>query len=315
MKKLLKNVQAVSPIVASLMLILVAVGAASSFAIFVGERQGAIQEARNKELKKDLEKLEIMGLTDIDFDMNSTDYNKSLGIKIRNIHPDTSIIHSMYLNGEEIEKFYLEKDNLKKWYWLNVSSGFYEPMKVEESDNGIDYYNVHDITKSKSSGFLNNRSGIFNIRSYQSLTIYVNNTNATCNFYHKGLKYDFDVNNSFLTEFEYDLPITVKVTTSYVNDFEKTFYPPSAIISVTTEQQWNSSATPPQYEPYVILDGSKSDHPGDGYIIRWAWDVEGSKDYGRKIRFDNFKSGLNNVTLTVTDNNGMKGIDTVKYYK
>jgi flagellin-like protein len=68
-----------------------------------------------------------------------------------------------------------------------------------------------------------------------------------------------------------DSSIEYELFTAYSNEFEKIFYPPTAIISVDTESQWNSSAL--NYTPFLILDGSQSDQPGDSTIAAWNWTI------------------------------------------
>jgi hypothetical protein len=110
--------------------------------------------------------------------------------------------------------------------------------------------------------------------------------------------------------------ITLHIFTSVTNIFSKTFYPPTSIIRVITESQWNSSSN--DFKSVLILDGSLSDHPSeDAYILSWNWTINGISltNNGRKVRApDTLSSGMNhNITLTVTDNFGMRGISTITY--
>jgi flagellin-like protein len=114
-----------------------------------------------------------------------------------------------------------------------------------------------------------------------------------------------------------DTAISVKLYTSLSNVFDKVFFSPTAIIGINVESQWNSSDQ--NYFPYLILDGSGSDQPGDTTIIRWNWtiDCDGinyTVHEGRKVRFDPPVSGLYNITLLVENANGLIGTSRTTYY-
>jgi flagellin-like protein len=119
-------------------------------------------------------------------------------------------------------------------------------------------------------------------------------------------------------ELRTDGSIVVKLFTSFSNEFDKVFYAPTAIININTESQWNGTAR--NYTPFLILDGSGSDQPGDTTIVKWNWTIGNGGDnlteYGRKVRLD--PSGIVgqkvNITLTVENANGMIGAAKMAYY-
>jgi hypothetical protein len=111
-----------------------------------------------------------------------------------------------------------------------------------------------------------------------------------------------------------------------VNTFSKIFIPPTAIIIITTESQWDPTIPPSgDFTGVLILDGSLSDHPGDGYIKKWSWTitqtagpgiVEPQYDtIGRKIRAPDYLTDGDtyDIVLTVEDNYGMTGSITIQY--
>jgi hypothetical protein len=105
--------------------------------------------------------------------------------------------------------------------------------------------------------------------------------------------------------------IIVEAITLRGNSFKRVFYPPSAIIEINTESQWNPDIG--NYSDFMILDGSLSDHPGDGFIVKWNWTIHISSStsitrYGRKVRVD---LPIDSIDLLVTDNFGMKGKATL----
>lgn len=132
-------------------------------------------------------------------------------------------------------------------------------------------------------------------------------------------RYDSNYSNITLdNSIKLQQPITIKIKTELGNTFEKTFYPPNALIRIQTESISG--------DDYYILDGSLSDHPGDGYIVSWNWDVTNKsrvpntffESAGRKVQVQsnipdtfNITSGYNYwINLTVVDNYRMKGKST-----
>jgi hypothetical protein len=120
------------------------------------------------------------------------------------------------------------------------------------------------------------------------------------------------------TDLRTDDSIIVKLFTAYSNEFDKAFYAPSAIININTESQWNGTAR--NYTPFLILDGSESDQPGDTTIVKWNWTLDNGvnnlSENGRKVRLDPYgMAGPKvNITLTVENANGMIGIAKTSYY-
>jgi hypothetical protein len=65
-------------------------------------------------------------------------------------------------------------------------------------------------------------------------------------------------------------PISVKFKTALGNTFEKTFFPPNPIINIEYQSYQDGTGATVNRE---VLDGSQSDHPGDGYIVEWNWHI------------------------------------------
>jgi flagellin-like protein len=249
MINLQKDIRGVSPIIATLMLTLIAISAASSFALFVAHKQEARQEAEWQQTIQELEEITILSI-------NPNIENYWLNISLANIHPRNSNIAGILINNN---------------MWLINKTG--QPIKYSNDT-------------------------IFKLESYEEGTYEIN------------LSRDEKINQSV----EIGKPITVKVLTILGNSFEKTFYPPTAVIKIDIESMQ------PYYTNTYILDGSMSDDPGDGYIIKWEWNVTNMtvpithlvpEPFGRKAQItDTSFLGPSNaywVNLTVTDNYGMKG--------
>ncbi len=131
-------------------------------------------------------------------------------------------------------------------------------------------------------------------------------------------RYDSNYSNITLDNpIKLQQPITIKIKTALGNTFEKTFYPPNTLIRIQTE------SLPGGQGDYIILDGSQSDHPGDGYIVSWNWNVTNTtlptyltpEPAGRKVHvpstFINVTGDYTyQINLTVVDNYRMKGKST-----
>lgn len=91
--------------------------------------------------------------------------------------------------------------------------------------------------------------------------------------------------------------IKVILFTSLTNNFERVFLPPVPIIKVNVESENMSQV--------LTLDGSDS-IDREGTIINYTWQGDTFAGSGQKYRTKNFTSPFN-VTLSVTDSNGMQG--------
>ncbi len=257
MQRLIKDIRGVSPVIATLMLTLIAVTAASSFGLFVAQKQEERQEAEWQQTLQEIEEITLLGLSpDIE--------NNWLNLSVQNTHTGPSQIVGIRINNA--------------LWWINKTG---QPFT-----------------------YLNNSD--FRVESYEYMDYNIN------------LSADNGVNDTVET----NKPITIKLNTYLGNSFEKTFYPPTAIIHVDIE------SLPSSNNNYYILDGSLSDHPGDGYIVKWEWNVTNMSStppsylqpepFGRKVQITDMtflSPGYNYwVNLTVTDNYGMKGQNSF-YYK
>ena len=114
--------------------------------------------------------------------------------------------------------------------------------------------------------------------------------------------------------------VKVDLFTTLLNTFSETFIPPTAIVNMEIESYWDMSLN--NYTQVTVLDGSLSDHPGNGFILQWNWHIENVTDpsdsmdlSGRMVRATFAHHDTNYyVNLTVEDNFGMVGMDSVQYY-
>jgi hypothetical protein len=111
--------------------------------------------------------------------------------------------------------------------------------------------------------------------------------------------------------------VQLDIFTKRLNSFEKTFLPPTALILVRQESLWNGT----DYVPQIILDGSGSTQPENGYIVSWEWKIE-NRTLNENIslsgsleRAEFTGTNANHwVNLTVTNNYGMRGFDSIRIF-
>jgi len=391
MKKIPNNHLGVSPIIATIMLTLIVVVAASTFAIFIAQQQEEYQEAEKAKLQRELENIRIMGIENIEY--NSSDYLHNVEFIITNLNDEDSIITNLHLNNYVIKQFIItNQDTSKKEVWnLDYTNGKFTQNAVYANDSNLgEPYIFNDVNYdsnySENESIIDRDPDLDNVlasptegnfgylyaiddsgepylfRDFNTNKTYdQNNSNETIK--HDDIDYDnktanpkdgdigsfypgyqnlqIDANehiyievkdiekkdNVIIPEHEkisLNDAITFEISTRLLNTFERTFYPPTAIIKVTTESQWNSTAG--SYTDFIILDGSSSDHPDENaFIVNWTWTIENYTNpdtfnwsgKGRKLRaeFDDSKSDAKYwIILQVTDNYGMANIEKIKYY-
>jgi flagellin-like protein len=296
MRNINNNSRGISNVIGALMLTLIVVGAATSFALFVSQRQEMQQKAEFAKVQRELENIDILN---IEPNYNTTSELEKLNFSIVNVNKDSVRVTGIWVNKypyyNKNENITIIRGNGCKQNWSFDDTNQLIGLS-QNCDNG-DWIELADIY---------NRPVRLDMDSYETIT------------------FSFDDITNQITFFEalQNEPLIIKIYTSRGNIFEKTFYPPSAIIKIITESL-------PGGTSHYILDGSASDHPGDGYIIKWEWDVSDvtnspsiyadPEPYGRKTQITDASFSFGEVghkyrvDLTVTDNYGMKG-NTSFYY-
>jgi hypothetical protein len=191
----------------------------------------------------------------------------------------------MNLNNRYIREFIIDRQsNYEKW---NITAGTYQIGYLDSNGTWI-------FRDSKKPPSLQPREQII-------LTIY-------------------DIENNTIGDKQRTIAeneaITLNIFTGRTNIFSKTFYPPTAIILIKTESQWNSSSN--DYMPVLILDGSLSNNPSrDSYIMSWNWKIDNTtlNNLGEKVRAPDilFDGITHTIYLTVTNNFGMTGTSSITY--
>lgn len=269
MQKIMGDTRGVSVVVGAILLTLIVVTAATTYAIFLSEQQKKVQDAASIKQQRELENITILSLEPV--------YNSpilsNVSFVLVNINTEQTIITSMNINNNYVRAFNITRDGRRERYTMPYNGTGKRPM----------------------------------LQPRESVTLNINLSNNDIVLFKNITKTD---------------AITLHIFTSLTNDFFKTFYPPTAIISIETDAVYNRSSG--SFDEIIVLDGSKSDQPGDDYITRWEWNIttnnSGITEYdlnktGRKIRAQFLSSGFYHIIcLTVTDNYGMIATDTVEYY-
>lgn len=177
--------------------------------------------------------------------------------------------------------------------------------RLDINNHPIKYFSIYRYNLSIGEyEYEENMELPLTLDAMEKVNVFVNKSNG---FYEKDLT--FRGNNY----------VEIELFTKMRNSFSRSFIPPTAIIVIEQRSLWDASSD--SYEPYEILDGTESDHPGDGYIVSWEWHIENKTNNeeltftGRKVRVDFTITDINHwINLTVTDNHGMKGTDSIEYY-
>lgn len=111
----------VSEIVGALLLTLIVVVAAASFAVFVSQKQNEIQEQQLLENKRALESVRIMGIKPT-ADGNGTYWSK-LNFTIASVHNEVSRVTRIDINGYAVKEFDLLRfnDSASSYEWVSLS--------------------------------------------------------------------------------------------------------------------------------------------------------------------------------------------------
>lgn len=250
------------------MLTLIVVIAASSFAIFISQRQEASQQQQLLEQKRALENITVLAI-DPYMNSSSTSTWESLNFTISSLYTAPANIESVWINGHPLYNGSL--------YRIGAGGAL-------EKEN-------YSFTKGITLDELE--------------YLYLNIT--ADNFFKTGVTFDIKRN------------INIELKTELLNTFHVNFVPPSAIMSLELLPRWGGNAT--GYVTSIVLDGSMSTQPQPGYIMFYEWSLRysnGTYDnesipYGCKVFCPVELGEGDEITLTVTNNYGMKAMQTIRY--
>lgn len=285
----MKDTFGVSNVIGALMLTLIVVSAATAFAVFTQQKQDEIQKSEFAKLERELENIEIVSLKNPTYNGSPPKLDFAQFI-ISSRHTKDTKISTMRLNNYLILGFMIERMDFSKERWdIDTSTGIYNLTEVY--NNSIPgWFPATDHPDLK-------------INAREQIILTIENIST-------------DILKPSTEEIFENDEIDFEIVTVLTNTFSKTFMPPTSIIKVITESQWDSSI--PGYTDFLILDGSLSDQPADGYIKIWLWNITGPSNdtiTGRKVRAPAFLTDGNTyfINLEVTDNYGMKGSSSISY--
>ena len=192
-------------------------------------------------------------------------------------------------------------------YLYNYTSGnwYIDLINVSVHNVNIDESNIMAI--SVNDVFLNNYTSnniVYDYTNRLHIPASINST-ITLNMsnFVNGVKY-----------LDPTKPITVRITTGYVNNFERTYKPPIANPKFSVESESLGTVQ----RDYIMLDGSDSSSE-TGQIIYYNWTIHDGSNItylytldpintsSKIVRFDPPTDGPFTISLTVTDNIGLIG--------
>jgi PKD repeat protein len=252
----------------AMLLILITLVAAASLAVIVSQagKQQADRQAHQAAVAN-----ENLAITGIDPEINPADISSinSLFITVQNLNIDPSRLMTIYVNDKPCHNYSLV------------------------SINGI-----------QNSGWKDNWAFNYNLTSRYDIpakATVVFNLNLTAM---TDVSVPWDFPNGMTARIDHS--ITIKIMTSYINVFNRTFSSPNAVASVKVLTQDLGNFK----RDYLYLDGSGS--TSDDSIVGWTWNIFNATNYNNLTQvygktstvYLNFTGPLR-VNLTVTDSNNL----------
>jgi hypothetical protein len=269
MPNLRKDKTAVSEVIGALMLTLIVVVAASSFAVYVAEKQ-KVQQDNDKLL--DQKKQESIQVLSIQPSPNATGASwDELNFTVSSNHVGDSEIKKIVINEFIVRSYIVTRFSPNTGVANDVPMDYTENLKLDPRETVILRINYSGLFESPHN-------------------------------------------------FSTNLAITMSLHTELNNIFQKSFLPPTSLISIGTQSWFNTTAG--KFEQYVVLDGSASQQVGGGYIVTWHWKITNetgvTKEFmGQKVRFDFPVNGgiqINyTIELLVENNYGMISSSNIPY--
>jgi hypothetical protein len=121
MRRIVGDTFGVSVIVGAIMLTLIVVTAATTYAIFVSEQQKKIQDAETVKLQRELENLTILSLENPTY---NSPILENISFHITNIHTESTVITSMNINNRIIRQFTFGRIDGTIEEWNQISGKF-----------------------------------------------------------------------------------------------------------------------------------------------------------------------------------------------
>lgn len=273
MRSLRRSGRGISEIVGALMLVLIVVVAATSLAVFVAQYQKQLQAQQALTHNRQLENLGILHVTP--FVPAGASAWVSLNITVSSLDVNPSVVDEITINDQPVKQYTV--------WELNLGTGNFSSQVVPGG-------------------------GTLNLSGTEQVNVNVSFNQSSPSF-------------SFYSP-TFAIPLTsylkIDLLTGLQNDFTRAFIPPTAVAVIDPLVTFNGTA----YNTVPVLDGSSSFQAGNSSIIGWSWFVVPIGGAGAFPLFGE-KVVLNasvppplvtyNITLTVTDTDGLVGQAVTSY--
>jgi len=264
------------------MLVLIVVAASIALAAFIASYQKQLQTQEAASQQRNLESLKVLNIAQVD--PESAPDESEIG-------NFSFVLASEYVNPSTIVSFAV-------------------------NGNPLRFFSAIPIAPATGPSVCYNSSTQLVLAPFEEVEVTVNTNSssvASCGF-------------SFFSNvtFPLDQLLEVGIFTLLQNTFTTVFLPPTAIPLVSTLAEFTGSG----YRNLPVLDGSPSFQSGNATITSWtwfvtntsahaaaplAWNASGEELVAPFASVSSSGSYTYNITLTVTNSNGLLGIATVPY--
>ena len=285
-RSLRRDSTGLAEIVGTLLLVLIVVGAAVAFSLFVAAYQAQVQAEESAAHTRSLEDIRILSVATV---LNSTDGEvnfSSLSFVAGSLDVNTMTVNELEINGLLIN------------FYTVTPLGSAEAVQVCELCNRADPLFSHTSLE-------------FNLTSLEQATITVNLTtwNPTLQP-HGGFFTPYNLTASGVADF-----VSISLYTTLGNDFHSVFLPPTAVPLVEQSETYSGG----NYTPVLVFDGSQSLVPANDTIVSWSWLIRDgsfslslSGEKALELQSD-VPAGAYSVTLVVTSSDGLSDTATIPY--
>lgn len=137
-RQLKRNLHGVSVVIGALMLTLIVVTAAASFAIFTAQKQEELQEQEWQQLLREQEELEIIGIDNLNYDF-STEKLSDVSFVITSVHQRNSKLPSIMINDIPVKQFHVDRQVENDEGWIFSWGSYHLNLFVANTSSNESY--------------------------------------------------------------------------------------------------------------------------------------------------------------------------------
>jgi flagellin-like protein len=241
--RLRRDPRGLSEIVGTLMLVVIVVGAAVAFSLFIASYEKQVTAEETIAHNRALEDIRVLSIETV---LNATTHNTTyslLNFTAGSLDVNTMTINELLVNGQFVD-FYSVRP-------LGSNTTF----QVCELCNVSVPEFAHTTTE-------------FNLTSEEQVTITVNLTTWNpLTQHHGGFLDPYTLDTSGATNY-----VAISLYTTLGNDFSRVYSAPTAVIQVTQSETFSGGV----YVPVVVFNGGDSIVPSNDTIVAWNWTVTGT---------------------------------------